>query len=74
MERRDVAARQALLGRIRREFEEMPGLSLTHLQASKLFGISHEMSARILLGLSNQGFLRLTADGHYLLASTRRQR
>src|SRR6476660_8561636 len=37
--------RAALARRIRGEFEEMPGLSLTSVQASKLFGISPDVCA-----------------------------
>jgi hypothetical protein len=66
-ERRNVVAREALTDRIHSEFREMRGLSLTVNQAARLFGISQAACARILLGLSRQGLLRLRADGRYLL-------
>ena len=65
-DRRNVAARKALVLRVRSEFAEMPGLSLTLLQATRLFGISREACARILVGLSEEGVLRVAADGRYV--------
>ena len=62
-----VAAREALVRRIRREFEEMPGMSLTLVQATRLFGIPSEGCSRILLQLVDNGLLRLTPDGRYSL-------
>ena len=64
-ERRNLAARQRLLGRIRAEFYEMPGLSLTLPQAGRLFGLSHDACARILSGLAREGLLRRHDDGTY---------
>ena len=57
--------RGVLARRIRGEFEEMPGLSLTSVQASKLFGISPDVCAAILADLIEEGILRLTSDGSY---------
>ena len=51
--------------RIRGEFEEMPGLSLTSVEAIKLFGISAEVCAGILSRLIEQGVLCLKSDGRY---------
>jgi hypothetical protein len=56
-ERRNVAARERLQRRIRSEFEEMPGLSLTSVQARTLFGISPDASSRILLRPTEEGVL-----------------
>jgi hypothetical protein len=67
IERRNVAAREALVRRIHSEFEEMPGLSLTPVQASRLFGVSLEAGARILLRLTAERRLRLRSDGRYML-------
>jgi hypothetical protein len=64
-ERRNLVAREALLSRIRAEFEEMANLSITLPQATKLFGISPEVTSRILLGLVKDGVLQQTADGRY---------
>jgi hypothetical protein len=57
--------REELVLRIRGEFEEMPGLSLTSVQAIKLFGISPEVCAGILSHLIEEGVLRLKSDGSY---------
>ena len=43
----------------------MPGLSLTSVQAIKLFGISPDVCAGILSHLIEEGVLRLTSDGRY---------
>ena len=66
-ERRNVAERAILLCRIQREFEEMPGMSLTLSQATALFGISRDAGSRILMGLAEQRVLRLRNDGRYVL-------
>jgi hypothetical protein len=66
-ERRNVAARTALVHRIHREFEEMPGLSLTLVQATRLFGINPDACSRILLHLTETRLLRVKTDGRYML-------
>ncbi len=65
VERRNLATRQRLLSRIRAEFSEMPGLSLTLAQAGRLFGLTHDACARILSGLAREGLLRRRGDGTY---------
>jgi ribosomal protein S25 len=45
----------------------MPGLSLTLIQAMRLFGVSVDVAARIFRELADQGVVRLTADGRYVL-------
>ena len=67
IERRDVASRHALLCRIRSEFEEMPGLSLTLGQAAKLLGLPFEIVSRILERLADARVLRRTLDGQFAL-------
>ena len=67
VERRNLAAREMILRRIRAEFEEMPGLSVTLQQATKLFGLSPDAGGRILRGLTEEGILYMTANGRYLL-------
>ena len=57
--------REELVLRIRGEFVEMPGLSLTSVQAIKLFGISPDVCAGILSHLIEEGVLRLKSDGRY---------
>ena len=66
-ERRNMAARQMLVRRIRAEFEEMPGLSVTLQQASKLFGLAPDAAARILRGLIDEQVLHMRGDRSYIL-------
>ena len=47
----------------------MPGLSLTSVQAIKLFGVSPDVCAGILSRLIEDGVLRLKSDGRYAVAS-----
>ena len=51
--------------RVRGEFEEMPELSLTLAQASKLFGMSSDVCADILANLIEQGVVSLNSDRRY---------
>ena len=67
VERRDVAARRALLCRIHGEFEEMPGLSLTLGQAAKLFGLPPDTASRILERLTDARVLRRSSEGRFAL-------
>jgi Fic family protein len=64
-ERRDRAARQRLLQRVRAEFQEVPGLVLTLPQAERLFGIREDTCRRVLETLVRDGVLRPLADGLY---------
>ena len=57
--------REELVRRIRGEFEEMPGLSLTSVQASRLFGMSPDVCADILARLIDEGVLDLNSDWRY---------
>jgi hypothetical protein len=66
-ERRNVAARHALLARIHGEFEEMPGLSLTLDQAARLFGLHRDIVNRILGALIAGRVLRCRSDGQFIL-------
>ena len=68
-ERRHIMARDALVHRIRSEFLEMCGLSLTVEQAARLFGISNEACRRILAELMNEGLLHCTINGRFGLCS-----
>jgi len=69
IERRNHAARKALSDRVQREFEEMPGTSLTVRQANKLFGTPSDVSVRILNALVEKGMLHVTRDGRYRRSS-----
>ena len=52
----------ALCARIRAEFDEMPGLNLTLLQAARLFDLEPARCARVLGDLVASGVL--WSDGH----------
>jgi hypothetical protein len=58
-----------LVGRIRSEFLEMPGLRLTVLQASRLWGLDEESCRRVIDALIGSSFLRWTALGMIARAS-----
>lgn len=66
-ERRNIRAREMLLRRIRAEFAEMPGLSVTLAQATRLFGLTREAASRILLELIGKEVLHITADRRYVV-------
>ena len=50
-----------LVGRIRSEFLEMPGLRLTVTQASRLWGLEEGLCRRVIDVLIGSSFLRWTA-------------
>lgn len=56
-----------LLDRIRAEFAEMPGLSLTLPQAQRLWGLDQATCERLCGRLMEDGFLKLTSGGAYVL-------
>lgn len=60
--------------RVSAEFMEMPGLKLTALQASRLFGLSHGECQSLLGQLVEQGFLVRTPEGQYIRPSMRQSR
>jgi hypothetical protein len=64
-DRRNIPGRQALVSRVRSEFDEMPGLCLTTGAATKLFGIDGGACARVLTELAEGGLLECTPDGRY---------
>jgi DNA-binding IclR family transcriptional regulator len=57
--------RQRLVERVRAEYREMPGLSLTLAQARRLFGLPQDACARILDALTREGLLRQETDGRF---------
>ena len=52
-----------LVGRIRAEFLEMPGLRLTVTQASRLWGLDEGSCRRVIDVLIGASFLRWTPSG-----------
>ncbi len=56
----------ALRNRVRGEFLEMPGLSLTCVQAARLLGMPPAVCATILTSLVERGDLRVTVNGQYV--------
>jgi hypothetical protein len=65
VERRNLATRHRLMCRVRAEFDEMPGLSLTLPQARRLFGLPLDVCDRILNSLADEGLLRRRLDGRF---------
>jgi hypothetical protein len=55
--------------RVRGEFREMPGLSLTLAQAQRLWSLDTTTCNEILLQLVDTGFLSRRADGAFCRAS-----
>jgi hypothetical protein len=66
-ERRDTAAREQVLRRVRGEFEEMPCLRLTFAQARRLFGLSADVCERVLSALVREHMLTCGPDDRYRL-------
>jgi hypothetical protein len=69
VERRNPAARQALVTRVQGEFDEMPGTSLTVEQATRLFGMRNDVCVRILGELVTRGMLKRSADNRFRRSS-----
>ena len=57
---------QAIVTRIRGEFNEMPGLCLTFKQAQRLWALDGSTCANVLEGLLTEGFLRQNPAGVYI--------
>jgi hypothetical protein len=53
----------ALLQRVRSEFNEMPGLRLTPVQAARLLGLDAASCHRVINALVGASFLKRAADG-----------
>jgi Fic family protein len=60
-----TAAPSSVLERIRAEYVEMPGLSLTVLQAARFWGLSGPTSELVLSALVEDGFLLRDKNGSY---------
>lgn len=67
-ERRQPTSREEIRQRIRREFDELGGMSLTLPQAARLFSLDHQLCERLLTELVAQGVLLRTDAGSYARA------
>ena len=54
---------EVMAERVRAEFEEMPGMTLTMPQASRLFGLEHEVCRTIVDRLVTTAYLKWTHSG-----------
>ena len=52
-----------VIDRVRAEFNEMPGMTLTVPQASKLFGLDEELCRSVVEQLVSAEYLRKTESG-----------
>ena len=57
---------EQLIGRVRGEYLEMPGLRLTRRQAQRLWGLDDDTSDRILKVLVERKFLTRAPDGSFM--------
>jgi len=64
----DLSSLGSLALRIRREYEEMPGLLLTLQQASRLWGLPPELCGALLDRLVRERFLVRTNAGNFVRA------
>ena len=60
-----------LVDRVRGEYIEMPGLSLTEEQAQRLWQLEPDACRTLLTALVDSGFLRRTPRGGYVRADGR---
>jgi hypothetical protein len=54
---------EQIVRRVREEFREMPGLRLTPAQATRLWGVEHEVCRAVIDTLVLAAFLRWTPTG-----------
>jgi hypothetical protein len=74
LERRDVNARVELITRITREFRGVAGLTLTQVQACRLFHLPPDECERILRELEGAGVLARNSEGQIVRGSGLRDR
>jgi hypothetical protein len=65
-ERRNPTSRAALVGRVRLEYEELPGLRLTEPQARRVFAMREDVCARVLAALVRRSYLRRDCNGAFV--------
>jgi hypothetical protein len=61
---------QHIVDRVREEFREMPGLRLTPAQATRLWGLEHEMCRAVIDTLVSAAYLRWTPAGSVMRVET----
>jgi hypothetical protein len=54
---------ESIVGRVREEFREMPGLRLTLAQATRLWGLERDTAQAVIERLVACAFLRWTPSG-----------
>jgi hypothetical protein len=67
----DTPQLHSLVGRVRGEYYEMPGLQLTFAQACRLWQLDTSTCEVLLQQLVQEGFLFRTDKGAYIALSTR---
>ena len=50
--------------RVMADYEEMPGLSVTAIEAARLWGVTFDLSERVLASLTASGYLRQASSGY----------
>lgn len=61
-----VQRREDIVGRVRGEFLDMPGLRLTEPQARRLWALEPSLCTAVLTELVDNGFLLRTRDGAFV--------
>jgi hypothetical protein len=56
----------ALLQRVREQYRDVPGLELTKLEATRLFGVAPSVCAATLRALVMENFLSCRGDGLFV--------
>ena len=59
-----------LLQRVREQYRDMPGLTLTKPEAMRLFGVAPSVCAAMLRALVMEKFLSRTGEGLFVRATT----
>lgn len=65
-DRRDVAARDTLLERLRSEMRHAPALALTLPQAARLFNLAPDTCERLMAALAQEGLIQVRSDGRFV--------
>ncbi len=61
---------EALLQRVREQYRETPGPTLTKPQATRLFGVAPSVCAAMLRALVMENFLSRAGDGLFVRSTT----